>query len=113
MNTSQVMDQWQVHFDRPTGGRLGIIVAILDIGSLCSFWMVYVEPAEKRLAALRLTDHDRTCIGHSLRTPTGGRHPSSSAVWLRRLVPSSAPSLTATEVKSPFSPGCNAGGERG
>ncbi|KAK7700705.1 hypothetical protein SLS64_010849 [Diaporthe eres] len=40
MNTSQVMDQWQVHFDRPTGGRLGIIVAILDIGSLCSFWMV-------------------------------------------------------------------------
>lgn len=40
MNTSQVMDQWQVHFGRPTGGRLGIIVAILDIGSLCSFWMV-------------------------------------------------------------------------
>ncbi|KAF5510520.1 Lactose permease [Colletotrichum siamense] len=40
MNTSQVMDQWQTSFEHPTGGRLGIIVAILDIGSLCSFWMV-------------------------------------------------------------------------
>ncbi|KAF6799584.1 hypothetical protein CSOJ01_12397 [Colletotrichum sojae] len=40
MNTSQVMDQWQSSFDHPTGGRLGIIVAILDIGSLSSFWMV-------------------------------------------------------------------------
>ncbi|KAI8204043.1 Lactose permease [Colletotrichum sp. SAR 10_65] len=34
------MDQWQTSFEHPTGGRLGIIVAILDIGSLCSFWMV-------------------------------------------------------------------------
>ncbi|KAK2748466.1 MFS hexose [Colletotrichum kahawae] len=40
MNTSQVMDQWQNSFEHPTGGRLGILVAILDIGSLCSFWMV-------------------------------------------------------------------------
>lgn len=111
MNTSQVMDQWQAHFDRPTGGRLGIIVAILDNGSLCSFWMVYVGPVKKRLAAVRLTDHDRTCIGHSLRTPTGGRRPSSSAVWLRQLVPSSAPSSTATEVRKPFSPARNDEGE--
>lgn len=58
MNTSQVMDQWQVHFDRPTGGRLGIIVAILDIGSLCSFWMVSVNPIERGLSAIRLADHD-------------------------------------------------------
>ncbi|KAF9870895.1 hypothetical protein CkaCkLH20_11567 [Colletotrichum karsti] len=40
MNTSQVMNQWQNSFNHPTGGRLGIIIAILDIGSLCSFWMV-------------------------------------------------------------------------
>ncbi|KAL0942047.1 uncharacterized protein CTRU02_204810 [Colletotrichum truncatum] len=40
MNTSQVMDQWQKSFGHPSGGRLGIIVAIIDIGSLCSFWMV-------------------------------------------------------------------------
>lgn len=40
MNTSQIMDQWQESFDHPKGGRLGIIVAILDIGSLSSFWMV-------------------------------------------------------------------------
>ncbi|KAK1687365.1 sugar transporter [Colletotrichum godetiae] len=40
MNTSQVMDQWQNSFNHPAGGRLGLIVAILDIGSLSSFWMV-------------------------------------------------------------------------
>ncbi|KAK1635794.1 sugar transporter [Colletotrichum phormii] len=40
MNTSQVMDQWQSSFNHPAGGRLGLIVAILDIGSLSSFWMV-------------------------------------------------------------------------
>lgn len=80
MNTSQVMDQWQVHFDRPTGGRLGIIVAILDIGSLCSFWMVQVDPTERRLAAIRVNGRlltmNQTRIGPSSRTPTGARRPS-------------------------------------
>lgn len=40
MNTSQIMDQWQIFFNRPTGGELGLLVAMLDIGSLASFWMV-------------------------------------------------------------------------
>lgn len=34
------MDQWEDYFDRPSGGRLGVLVAMLDIGSLASFWMV-------------------------------------------------------------------------
>lgn len=40
MNTSQIMNQWQESFGRPSGGQLGIIVAILDIGAVSSFWMV-------------------------------------------------------------------------
>lgn len=40
MNTSQIMDQWQTFFDHPGGGQLGLIVAMLDIGSIASFWMV-------------------------------------------------------------------------
>lgn len=40
MNTSQIMDQWQTSFGNPTGGTLGILVAMLDIGALGSFWMV-------------------------------------------------------------------------
>lgn len=40
MNTSQIMDQWQESFGKPSGGQLGIIVAILDIGAVSSFWMV-------------------------------------------------------------------------
>lgn len=40
MNTSQIMDQWQTSFGHPTGGQLGLLVAMLDIGSLGSFWMV-------------------------------------------------------------------------
>lgn len=40
MNTSQIMNQWQESFGHPGGGQLGIIVAILDIGSLSSFWIV-------------------------------------------------------------------------
>lgn len=43
MNTSQIMDQWQASFGKPSGGQLGIIVAIIDIGAVSSFWMVYVE----------------------------------------------------------------------
>jgi hypothetical protein len=42
MNTSQIMNQWQDYFGHPGGGNLGIIVAIMDIGSLASFWMVSV-----------------------------------------------------------------------
>lgn len=49
MNTSQVMDQWQESFDNPTGGQLGILVAMLDIGSLGSFWMVYGPTRPDRL----------------------------------------------------------------
>lgn len=34
------MVQWGEFFGDPSGGGLGIIVAMLDIGSLASFWMV-------------------------------------------------------------------------
>lgn len=40
MNTSQIMNQWQSYFNNPGGAQLGLIVAMLDIGSIASFWMI-------------------------------------------------------------------------
>ncbi|KAF4629697.1 hypothetical protein G7Y89_g8448 [Cudoniella acicularis] len=37
LNTSQNLDQWQAYFNNPTGSTLGLMNAIYQIGSLCSF----------------------------------------------------------------------------
>ncbi|KAG0645757.1 Lactose permease [Hyphodiscus hymeniophilus] len=37
LNTSQNLDAWQAYFHAPTGGRLGLMNAIYQIGSLCSY----------------------------------------------------------------------------
>lgn len=34
------MNQWQSYFNNPGGAQLGLIVAMLDIGSIASFWMI-------------------------------------------------------------------------
>ncbi len=40
LNTSQNLDAWQAYFDNPTGSTLGLMNAIYQIGSLCSFPLV-------------------------------------------------------------------------
>ncbi|RDL38880.1 putative Lactose permease [Venustampulla echinocandica] len=40
LNTSQNLDQWQEYFNHPTGSTLGLMNAIYQIGSLCSFPLV-------------------------------------------------------------------------
>jgi hypothetical protein len=37
LNTSQNLDAWQAYFHNPDGGKLGLMNAIYQIGSLCSF----------------------------------------------------------------------------
>jgi hypothetical protein len=37
LNTSQNLDRWQAYFGNPDGGKLGLMNAIYQIGSLCSF----------------------------------------------------------------------------
>ena len=37
LNTSQNIDAWQTYFNNPDGGKLGLMNAIYQIGSLCSF----------------------------------------------------------------------------
>lgn len=40
LNTSQNLDQWQLYFHHPGGSTLGLMNAIYQIGSLCSFPLV-------------------------------------------------------------------------
>ena len=40
LNTSQNLDAWQAYFNKPDGGKLGLMNAIYQIGSLCSFPIV-------------------------------------------------------------------------
>jgi hypothetical protein len=40
LNTAQAIDLWQKYFDTPAGGRLGLMNAIYQIGSLISFPIV-------------------------------------------------------------------------
>lgn len=40
LNTSQNLDAWQSYFNTPTGSKLGLMNAIYQIGSLCSFPIV-------------------------------------------------------------------------
>lgn len=50
LNSSQVMDEWQNYFGHPEGGKLGILNAIYQIGSIASFPFAYVLllPLESR-----------------------------------------------------------------
>lgn len=40
LNTSQGLDAWQAYFHTPQGSKLGLMNAIFQIGSLCSFPLV-------------------------------------------------------------------------
>lgn len=45
LNSSQVMDEWQVYFGEPKGSKLGILNSIYQIGSIASFPVAYVTNA--------------------------------------------------------------------